>query len=146
MTASTARPPNSVTSSDRQASADRTRSNLSRSMSGIVTRSASTPRARSSSVSRRTWRSAPPAENGLCTAATRTRGGVFKTGNPENAGGLAGSRDRHAPDHRIVLRAEEDRVQPRVVFGPLVQTHRGGKRREELDRQVPEARGVAEEL
>src|SRR5687767_15205665 len=102
-------------------------------MSGIVTRSASIPLATSSSVSRRTCRSAPPPEKGDWTAATRTRGALTRRG-------FRASRRRHATDHGVVLRPEEHRVQPRVVLRALFEPLRVGKGREELDAELAESR------
>src|SRR5512141_489603 len=139
MTASTPRFPNSVTSRERQPSAERTRSKRSRSIKGIVTSSASTPRFSSSWVRRWTCRSAPPPENGDCTAATRTRGAFTF----ESAGG-GRSRLRDPTDHGVILRAEEHRVQARVVLRALLESVAGRYWREEFDAKFPEPGRVAE--
>src|SRR5690242_11708474 len=135
MTASTGRAPTSERSRLRHATAERIRSKRSRSTSGIETRSASTPRRLSSSVRRRTCRSAPPSANGVWTARTRTRGASFKGGGSE----------RHAPDERVVLRAEQQRVELAVVLRRLVEALRVRERRAILDARVREAGGLGQE-
>src|ERR1700737_1916279 len=133
MTASTGRPPTSDRSRVREASALRIRSKRSRSINGIVTRSASIPLSPSSCVRRRTCRSAPPSEKRVWTARTKTRGG-FMAGKRKTENGKRGSsrfvsrfpipdsrRARHARDERIVLLSEEKAVQLRVVLGALLE-------------------------
>src|SRR5438552_19172511 len=151
MTASTRSPPASVRSRLRQARAPRIRSNLSRSASGIVTRSASTPRRRSSSVGRRTCRSAPPSTNGVWTPRTRTRRlngslrGGSRRGLCRGPLGAAGVARGDPADQRVVLGGEEQVVELSLIVGRRVQTVRVRQGGAVLDAQVREAGGLGQE-